>query len=77
LTTGEVAVVTGIHAPDPYRPRVRVLFDQAGTRLALPLERNLWEHAPDGSPPDSIVSPVEPAEFDIDPLTFVPTRGAA
>ena len=77
LTSGEVAVVTGIHAPDPYRPRVRVLFDQAGARLALPLERNLWEPAPDGSPPDSIVSPVEPAEFDIDPLTFVPTRGAA
>ncbi len=77
LTSGDVAVVTGIHAPDPYRPRVRVLFDQAGARLALPLERNLWEHAADGSPPDSIVSPVEPAEFDIDPLTFVPTRGAA
>ena len=28
LSTGEVAVVTQVHAPDPYRPRVRVLFGE-------------------------------------------------
>jgi len=33
LTTGEVAVVVRTHAPDPYRPRVRVLFDSSGRRL--------------------------------------------
>ena len=32
LNTGEVAVVMNVHAPDPYRPRVRVLFDRDGTR---------------------------------------------
>ncbi len=28
LSSGEVAVVLKVHAPDPYRPRVRVLFDR-------------------------------------------------
>ena len=72
LSTGETAVVTHVHAPDPYRPRVRVLFDAAGTRLDLPLDRNLWERARGGEP-DSIVSPLDPAGFGIDPLDFVPT----
>jgi putative nucleotidyltransferase with HDIG domain len=71
LGTGEVAVVTRVHAPDPYRPRVRVLFDAAGARLELPVERNLWE-APPGESPGTIATPVDPAEFDIDPLTFMP-----
>jgi hypothetical protein len=72
LKTGEIAVVTRVHAPDPYRPRVRVLFDAAGTRLDLPLERNLWER-PEDAPEDTIVGPLDPAEFGIDPLNFMPT----
>jgi putative nucleotidyltransferase with HDIG domain len=72
LSTGETAVVTHVHAPDPYRPRVRVLFDAGGTRLDLPLDRNLWESARGGGP-DSILSPLDPAGFGIDPLDFVPT----
>src|SRR3954471_6263319 len=47
LSTGEVAVVLRVHAPDPHRPRVRVLFGGDGTRLDLPFERNLWEPQPD------------------------------
>src|SRR5438105_8983251 len=43
LSTGEVAVVLRVHAPDPHRPRVRVLFASDGARLELPFERNLWE----------------------------------
>src|SRR5919106_7090327 len=39
LNTGEIAVVTKVHAPDPYRPRVRVLFDAGGTRVELPYDR--------------------------------------
>ena len=34
-------------------------------------ERNLWERSPDGSPADSIVSPLDPALYGIDPLNFV------
>ena len=73
LSTGEVAVVARIHAPDPYRPRVRVLFNAAGARLDLPYERNLWEPPHPGAAADTVVAPLDPAEFGIDPLNFLPT----
>ena len=74
LSTGEVAVVLRVHAPDPYRPRVRVLFDAGGQRLDLPFERNLWEpRARGGAELDSVVAPVDPADYGIDPLNFLPT----
>lgn len=74
LSTGEVAVVLRVHAPDPYRPRVRVLFDASGQRLDLPSDRNLWEAAGgDPSKPDSVSAPVDPADYDIDPLQFLET----
>jgi putative nucleotidyltransferase with HDIG domain len=71
LTSESVAVVTRIHAPDPYRPRVKVLFGPDGARYDTPLERNLWERSPDGSTPDSVVGPVEPSLYGIDPLNFL------
>ena len=71
ISTGEVAVVLHVHAPDPFRPRVRVLFDPNGTRLDLPFERNLWEAPAEGAEPPSVVKPVDPAEFHIDPLNFL------
>jgi putative nucleotidyltransferase with HDIG domain len=74
LSTGEVAVVLRIHAPDPHRPRVRVLFGADGVRLDLPFERNLWEPQPDGQghhTPATVVGPVDPADYNLDPLTFL------
>ena len=71
LNTGEVAVVTHVHAPDPYRPRVRVLYDRGGARLDLPIDRNLWE-APEDGTAASVTAPVDPAELGIDPLEFMP-----
>src|SRR5678809_158993 len=38
LRTGEIAVVTKTYAPDPYRPRVKVLIDREGLRIELPYE---------------------------------------
>jgi len=73
LTTGEVAVVLRVHARDPYRPRVRVLFDAKGGRLDLPSDRNLWETAPDPSTQESVAAPVDPADYNIDPLQFLDT----
>jgi putative nucleotidyltransferase with HDIG domain len=70
LDTGEVAVVTKVHAPDPYRPRVRILFDPTGTRLEAPVDRNLWE--PVGArAAGSVVAPVDAAEFGVDPLELM------
>ena len=71
LSSGEVAVVLHVHAPDPYRPRVKVLFGRDGVRLDLPYERNLWEARPDETAPVSVVAPLDPAQFHIDPLTFL------
>lgn len=74
LSTGEIAVVLRVHAPDPYRPRVRVLFDATGRRLDLPADRNLWEPvAGDPSHQDSVAAPVDPAGYNIDPLEFLET----
>jgi putative nucleotidyltransferase with HDIG domain len=72
LASGEVAVVTAVHAPDPYRPRVRVLFDPRGTRLDIPVDRNLWELRADGTPAEGVAEPVDPAAFGIDPLELMP-----
>jgi hypothetical protein len=71
LSSDVVAVVTRIHAPDPYRPRVKLLFAPDGTRYDVPVDRNLWERSPDGSTPDSVVGPVEPALYGVDPLNFL------
>jgi putative nucleotidyltransferase with HDIG domain len=72
LTSGEIAVVTHAHAPDPHRPRVRVLIAADGTRLDLPYDRNLWE-GPHESDHDSIVAPVDATDYGIDPLNYLET----
>jgi putative nucleotidyltransferase with HDIG domain len=71
LTSGEVAVVTRVHAPDPHRPRVKILFDKSGTKLDLPYERNLWDVSTEESTSDAILGPVEPSAYGIDPLNYL------
>jgi putative nucleotidyltransferase with HDIG domain len=71
LSSEAVAVVTRIHAPDPYRPRVKLLFTPDGSRYEVPIDRNLWERSPDGSTPDSVVGPVEPTLYGVDPLNYL------
>ena len=70
LSTGEVAVVTKVHAPDPYKPRVKVLFAADGALLDVPIDRNLWELTADAAA-QLIVSPVDPAPYAIDPLNYL------
>ena len=59
-----------VHAPDPYRPRVRVLFAKDGTRLDLPYDRNLWEAGPHRRRAATCDrrARVDPADYGIDPL---------
>jgi putative nucleotidyltransferase with HDIG domain len=66
LEGGEIAVVLKAHAPDPYRPRVRILIGRDGVALEKPDEVNLWE-AEEGAA-NAIQSPLDPAEYGIDPL---------
>ncbi len=70
LDTGEMGVVTTVYAPDPYRPAVKILTDPAGTWLERPVEVNLWE-AVAGTGPTAIVAPLDPADFQIDPLLLL------
>ena len=71
LNTGEIAVVLRVHAPDPYRPRVRLLFGREGNRLELPIDLNLWEAASASGQTSSIAAPLDPAEYQIDPLNYM------
>jgi hypothetical protein len=71
LNTGEIAVVMKVHAPDPYRPRVKVLIAADGRRHDIPLERNLWENYGAQGTLDSVVSPLDPAAHNVDPLSFL------
>jgi putative nucleotidyltransferase with HDIG domain len=69
LTSGEIAVVLQVHAPDPYRPRVRVLFEPDGSRADIPHDRNLFDTS--GETRQSVVGPVDPDLYGIDPLSFL------
>ena len=71
LDTGEVAVVRQVHAPDPYRPQVRVLYDKAGAAVETPYDLNLWEAQPEAGVPSAVVAPLDPADYPVDPLTQV------
>jgi len=69
LDTGEIAVVTRTYAPDPYRPRVKVLLGTDGTLLARPYEVSLW--CPHEGGPTAVAAPVDPATVGLDPLTYL------
>ncbi len=73
LNTGEVAIVLQVHAPDPYRPKVRVLFAADGGRLELPRDVNLWDAEQDtrDDRASSVIAPLNPADYGIDPLSFI------
>ena len=73
LDSGEIAIVLQVHAPDPFRPKVRVLFAADGLRLELPRDVNLWESdaASRDRRPTSVVAPLDPAEYGVDPLSFI------
>jgi putative nucleotidyltransferase with HDIG domain len=69
LDTGEIAVVLKTYAPDPYRPRVRLLVGRDNVPLEHTRDVNLWEAAEGG--PQSIQAPLDPAVHGIDPLTHL------
>jgi putative nucleotidyltransferase with HDIG domain len=69
LDSGEIAVVIKAYAPDPYRPQVRVVAGADGARLDKPYDVNLWE-APEGQA-QAVKAPLDPAKYDIDPLTYL------
>jgi putative nucleotidyltransferase with HDIG domain len=71
LDTGELAVVLRVYAPDPYRPKVRVIIGADGEKLVRPYDFNLWEAPEVGDGPKSVISPIDPTIVGIDPLTYL------
>ncbi|MGE0460775.1 MAG: HD-GYP domain-containing protein [Vicinamibacterales bacterium] len=71
LDDGAIAVVLQVHAPDPHRPRVRVIMDGKRRRLTTPVDINLFEEPADPTRARRIVAPLDPAEFGIDPLGYL------
>ena len=69
LKTGELGVVMKAYAPDPYRPRVKVLRGADGVDLQRPYEINLWERTEEQA--TSIEAPLDPALYGIDPLSHL------
>ena len=71
LDTGALAVVMAVHAPDPYRPRVKVISGATGDPLDTPYDLNLWE-VPDESPTaKAVTASLDPSEHAIDPLIYL------
>jgi putative nucleotidyltransferase with HDIG domain len=71
LDDGAIAVVLQVHAPDPHRPRVRVIMDGKRRRLTTPVDLNLFEEPIDPTRARRIVAPLDPADFGIDPLGYL------
>ena len=71
LDDGSIAVVLQVHAPDPHRPRVRVIMDARRRRLLAPFDVNLFENVDDAARARRVVSPLDPGEFSIDPLSYL------
>jgi hypothetical protein len=71
LSTGDIAVVLKVYAPDPYRPRVRVIADAAAQPLTRPYDANLWAQTDTASRPASVVSVVDGAALGIDALAYL------
>jgi hypothetical protein len=71
LNTGETAAVMAIYAPDPNRPRVKVVTDADGALLDTLFELNLWETGAQPEQSRTIVAPVDPADIDVDALALL------
>ena len=71
LNTGEIGVVLHVHAPDPYRPRVRIVVDPDGYRLDEPYDVNLWEQTEDPNRATTVVAPIDSTPYHFDPLAVM------
>jgi len=71
LNTAEVGVVTAEHPEDPFRPQVKIIFDDTGARLEYEQLVNTWERDPRGEFPRAVVETVDPDTVELDPLTVL------
>ena len=71
LNTEEVGVVTAEHPEDPFRPQVKILYNERAEKLEAPFLANTWERDSRGGFPKAVVESVDPDEIELDPLTVL------
>jgi putative nucleotidyltransferase with HDIG domain len=71
LDNGALGVVIAVHAPEPFKPRVKIIRAPNGEAIDIPYEINLWESPEDGQLPRTVHAPLDPAEHGLDPLTYL------
>jgi putative nucleotidyltransferase with HDIG domain len=71
LDDGAMAVVMAVHAPEPFKPRVKVIATPAGESIERPYEINLWEVTAETPGPKAVIAPLDPAAHGVDPLTYL------
>jgi putative nucleotidyltransferase with HDIG domain len=71
LDNGALAVVMAVHAPEPFKPRVKVIATPAGEFIDHPFEINLWESTDESQGAKAVKAPLDPAAFGVDPLTYL------
>jgi len=71
LDNNNIAVVTKVHAPDPYKPRVKIVMAGPGDFLEMPYEVNLFEATETTPGPKSVTASLDPAVYGIDPLNYL------
>jgi putative nucleotidyltransferase with HDIG domain len=74
LDDGSIGVVLAVHAPDPFKPRVKLVLTSSGEMFEFPVEVNLWEVAPETPGPKSVTASLDPAQYAIDPLTYLESK---
>ena len=71
LDDGALGVVMAVHAPDPFKPRVKVIRTPGGEDVEKPYEINLWEAVAESPGPKAVKSPLDPAHHGLDPLNYL------
>jgi putative nucleotidyltransferase with HDIG domain len=71
LDNGAIAIVMAVHAPEPYKPRVKVIATSTGEHIEQPFEINLWEVPADVQGPKAVKAPLDPADHGVDPLSYL------
>ena len=71
LNTEEVGVVTAEHPEDPFRPQVKILFNEKGERLEDDVLVNTWERDSRGAFAKAVIESVDPDSLELDPLTVL------
>jgi len=73
LKTGEVGIVTDVHATDAFRPKVRLVRDAAGNPIPGEQIVDTADHDEQGRHPYSVLEAADTDSIGVDPLKVLPS----